>query len=91
MKEKVTFLFGSGADTDAYEDLSSGQEFAKDLLQNKFSKEINNITGIDASQFQLIYPTSSKIYIQTITKYEKDAKDIFGEEVHYSQGSGHKL
>lgn len=81
MKEKVTFLFGSGADTDAYEDLSSGQEFAKDLLQNKFSKEINNITGIDASQFQLIYPTSSKIYIQTITKYEKDAKDIFGEEV----------
>ena len=76
MKEKVTFLFGSGADTDAYEDLSSGQEFAKDLLQNKFSKEINNITGIDASQFQLIYPTSSKIYIQTITKYEKDATDI---------------
>lgn len=81
MKEKITFLFGSGADTDAYEDLSSGQEFAKDLLQNKFSKEINNITGIDASKFQLIYPTSSKIYIQTITKYEKDAKDIFGEEV----------
>lgn len=77
MKEKVTFLFGSGADSDAYEGLSSGQSFAEDLLQNKFSKEIKNITGIDASRFQLIYPRSRKIYIQTIVKHEEYARKVF--------------
>ncbi len=32
---KVSFLFGSGADTSACEDLMSGQEFAKSLIENE--------------------------------------------------------
>lgn len=77
---KVSFLFGSGADTDACKNLKSGQAFAEALLKNRYSKEIKAITGIDASHFQLLYSRSKKIYIQTILEYEEKAIDVFGKE-----------
>lgn len=77
---KVSFLFGSGADTDACADLGSGQVFAEALLQNSYKKEIKAITGINTSYFQLLYPRSKKIYIQTILEYEEKAIDVFGKE-----------
>lgn len=57
---KSTFLFGSGADTDASDKLKSGQSFAEALLQNRYSRQIKSITEIDAAHFQLIYSGSKK-------------------------------
>ena len=90
---KVTFLFGSGADTDANEKLKSGQSFAEALLQNRYSHQIKSITGFDASHFQLIYPGSKKVFIQTILAQREKAQKLFGTEIVddidcYSYGKG---
>lgn len=78
---KVTFLFGSGADTDASDKLKSGQSFAEALLQNRYSHQIKSITGFDASHFQLIYPGSQKVFIQTILAQREKAQKLFGTEI----------
>lgn len=78
---KVTFLFGSGADTDASDKLKSGQSFAEALLQNRYSHQIKSITGFDASHFQLIYPRSKKVFIQTILAQREKAQKLFGTEI----------
>lgn len=77
----ATFLFGSGADTNALPRLKSGQSFASAVIQNKFNREIRNITGIDSSHFQLIYPTSRKVYIQTVIENEEKARHILGDDL----------
>ena len=81
MASKITFLFGSGADTDACKSLMSGQGFSEGLLTNKYKKEINAITGIDAAHFQLLYPTSTKVFVQTIAEHEEDARKVLGNSV----------
>ena len=78
---KITFLFGSGADTDACCDLMSGQAFSAELLKNSFSKEIENITGINASYFRLLYPRSTKIFIQTIVSNKNRSRELFGDDI----------
>lgn len=78
---KVTFLFGSGADTDASDKLKSGQSFAEAFLQNRYSHQIKSITGFDASHFQLIYPRSKKVFIQTILAQREKAQKLFGTEI----------
>ena len=60
----VSFLFGSGADTDACSSLPSGNSFAEALITNKYNKEVEELLKINASHFKMLYPTSSKIYIQ---------------------------
>ena len=81
MVSKITFLFGSGADTDACKSLMSGQGFSEGLLTNKYKKEIDAITGIDATHFQLLYPTSTRTFVQTIAENQTEARKIFGEGV----------
>lgn len=78
---KSTFLFGSGADTDASDKLKSGQSFAEALLQNRYSRQIKSITEIDAAHFQLIYSGSKKIYIQTIVVHKDKARRLFGSKI----------
>ena len=75
------FLFGSGADTDAIDSLDSGNAFAEILILNKFSKEIKQITNIKAEKYKIIYPTSKKIYVQTIMNYYDKNTDTFSSEV----------
>ncbi len=81
MQKKVTFLFGSGADTDACEKMPSGRGFSKVLLKNKYGDEIRKITGINASHFRLLYPNSRKIYFQTIVSHEREARKTFNNEI----------
>lgn len=76
----VTFLFGSGADTDACSSLKSGADFAKALIQDSYGKECNSMLGQDQTRFQLIYPASKKVFLQTICTYEEKAKKNIGEE-----------
>lgn len=70
----VSFLFGSGADTDACSSLPSGNSFAEALITNKYNKEVEELLKINASHFKMLYPTSSKIYIQTIYHNQEKAK-----------------
>ena len=77
----LTFLFGSGADTDANENLKSGQGFAKILLENHYSEWIKTTTEIEASNYKLLYPKSKKIYLQTIYENLEEARKVFDENV----------
>lgn len=74
---KTTFLFGSGADTCVSNKLKSGEEFSKELIQGNYKKERGYLLGNDVSRYNLVYPTSVKVFIQTIASYEKDAEKIF--------------
>lgn len=76
----VSFLFGSGADTEANERLVSGQGFAEGLLQNKYREEIKNITGIDTINYKLLYSNSTKIFVQTIAEHQEDAEKALGDK-----------
>lgn len=78
---KVVFLFGSGADTDACDKLGSGAQFSKSLLTNSYKKEIKNLVHWDTFHFQLISPNSTKVFIQTIVNHSEKAENIFGKEI----------
>lgn len=71
-----TFLFGSGADTDACSKLKSGQSFSEALLLAKYKREVSSLLGSDFSSFQLVYPNSTKVFVQTVNTYAKEAKGI---------------
>ena len=75
----ITFLFGSGADTDACRNLPSGNAFAENIITEKYNKEIKELLNIDTSRFKFLYPQSTKIYIQTIYHNEEEAREILGE------------
>lgn len=81
MEKKVTFLFGSGADTNACEKLKSGATFAADIISNKYNSIIESLLGEKLGNFKLIYPSSKKIYIETILSNEKKSIELFGEEL----------
>lgn len=70
----VTFLFGSGADTNANNKLKSGASFAESLLTNRCAKDIKIISDV-LSQASLIYSNSKKVYIQTISEYSNEARE----------------
>lgn len=90
---QVTFLFGSGADTDADEKLKSGADFAKSLLTNKYSKQIKEILGENQSSFSLVHPNSRKVFIQTVYDYQYEAaksgieKKYIDYCIAYTQGT----
>ena len=81
MEKKVTFLFGSGADTDACKKLKSGATFAADIISNKYNSIIESLLGEKLGNFKLIYPSSKKIYIETILSNEEKSIELFGEEL----------
>ena len=77
----IMFLFGSGADTQAYNSLKSGSGFAEAVVCNRYNSQIKSITGLEASHFKMIYPQSTKIYVQTIYNNQEKAKKELGEDV----------
>ena len=77
----IMFLFGSGADTQACNSLKSGSGFAEAVVCNRYNSQIKSITGLEASHFKMIYPQSTKIYIQTIYNNQEKAKKVLGEDV----------
>ena len=78
---KVSFLFGSGADTDACSLLKSGQSFSKALLDNSYKDKIKTLTNIETSHFRLLYPTSTKVFVQTIINHMDIARGVFGQNL----------
>lgn len=67
------FLFGSGADTDCCKELKSGQSFSEALLSDKYDSELKSLLGDDACNFKLLYPASTKVFIQTVVTFEEKA------------------
>ncbi len=80
MEKSVSFLFGSGADTAACKKLKSGDSFAEALLLGKYGKERKELLGEDFAEYQLIYPQSSKVFIQSIVENKEEAQKIFPEK-----------
>ena len=77
----IAFLFGSGADTDACPSLPSGNFFADALITGKYNEEVKKLLQIDTSHYKILYPTSSKMYIQTIYHNQEKAKSVLGPNV----------
>lgn len=76
------FLFGSGADTDCCKELKSGQSFSEALLSDKYDRELKSLLGDDVCNFKLLYPASTKVFIQTVVTFEEKAlKALNGEDV----------
>lgn len=76
----ISFLFGSGADTCANEKLQSGASFSKALLTDGCKKERKSILGETKADYRLVYPTSRKVFIQSIVANEKEARTIFDRQ-----------
>lgn len=77
---KITFLFGSGADTQACDKLVSGNAFARALIHNQYKNEVQALLNTDTSHFKFIYPQSKKIFIQTIYSNQEKAKNVLGND-----------
>ena len=78
---KTLFFFGSGADSNYCDKLKSGQEFASALLLGKFKEEAEKLNGEEFKTYKLIYPTSTKVYLQTIASYPEDARNVIDGEI----------
>lgn len=77
---RITFLFGSGADTDACLSLPSGNAFAETFISKKHRKEVKQLLNVDTAAFKMLYPTSSKMYIQTIYHHSKRGGQRFSKQ-----------
>lgn len=71
---KPVFLFGSGADSSVSDSLKSGSSFARALLMETHKKEVDSLLGEDYKDYKIIYPTSTKVFIQTVVTYRKEAQ-----------------
>lgn len=78
--EKITFLFGSGADTCYSKNMKSGKEFNEALLTNKYKEQRKAILGDDFINAQFLHPNSRKIYAQTIFQNQDKAREVFKNE-----------
>jgi hypothetical protein len=76
--EMVTFLFGAGADV-GY-GLHEGTSFISPLLLDGYKKERKQLLGENVGTYKLIYPQSTKVYLQTVFSYKNEAKNIFSEK-----------
>lgn len=94
----ITFLFGSGADSDFNENLKSGNSFAELLIKNKYSEQIKSITenAID-KDIQLIHHSSTKVFLKTVETHSDlmREKDFFDNKdidtcLSYIRKSQHK-
>ena len=78
---KPLFFFGSGADTDYCNKLQSGQSFVKALLISKYKAEAEKLNGDEFKSYKLIYPTSTKVYLQTIATHSNEARKVIDESI----------
>lgn len=78
---KSLFFFGSGADSDFCDRLKSGQSFASTLLLGSYKAESEMLNGEEFKSYRLIYPSSAKIYLQTISSYPDEARKVIDKSV----------
>lgn len=77
----ITFLFGSGADTDCCKDMPSGGEFSRILISDSYKDARNKLLGKNSSQCKVLHHNSTKIYFQTIYEKREAAKEAFEEDI----------
>lgn len=75
---EVTFFFGAGAEIDY--GLKGGESFNSALLRCEYKKECSAMLGEEYKRYALIYPTSTKVYLQTIDKDREKAKSKLSVE-----------
>lgn len=75
---KTTFLFGAGADS-VY-GICKGISFIEPLLCGQYEKERKSLLGDTKGSYQLLYPQSKKIYLQTIASHPNKAENALGKE-----------
>lgn len=79
--EKVTFLFGAGADMDAYERMPEGKSFAKVLLHSSNYDNRKSLLGESCARYNLVNHNSINVFLQTIDENRVEAEEIFGNEM----------
>lgn len=79
--EKVTFLFGAGADMDAYERMPEGKSFAKVLLHSSNYDNRKSLLGESCARYKLVNHNSINVFLQTIDENRVEAERIFGNEM----------
>ena len=79
-KMKLTILFGSGADSCFNSNLKSGESFAEALLTDKYRKERKTLLGDEFANYQLVYPTSTKVFLQTVYSCQKEAEKYLNKQ-----------
>jgi len=75
---RVAFFFGAGAEI-AY-GLEGGDSFNGALLRNDYSFECSSMLGDVYKEYPLIHSASTKVYLQTINKNRKEAKENLRKE-----------
>lgn len=77
MNNKVSFLFGAGADS--LYGICTGNTFASSLIKNAYLNERKQLLGDDIANCSLIHKQSRKIYLQTIESNKELACTVFDE------------
>ena len=78
---KPLFFLGSGADSDFCDQLKSGQSFASALLLSRYKAESEMLNGDEFKSYRFIYPSSTKVYLQTISTHPDEARKVIDESV----------
>lgn len=76
---QVSFLFGAGADNQY--GVGVGEMFIEQLLCSKYGKQRESLLDGESGKWNLIYPKSQKVFLQTICENIELAKKIFTEKV----------
>ena len=77
--DRITFLFGSGADSCCAQELRSGADFSKSILRNAYKDIIVKVAGEEYANYSLVYRSSTKVYIQTICDNPEEARKALGD------------
>lgn len=80
MRNMITFLFGSGADTDYNDRLKSGTSFSKSLLLDENLSERKKLLGEEFAQYKFIYPNSTKVFLQSVASNAELAKKMLSPD-----------
>lgn len=89
----ITFLFGSGADSDYNARLKSGASFARVLLLDMYAKERRQLVGENYANYKLIHPNSTKVFLQSVASNKELARKMLENEdvdkcmSYYEKGS----
>ena len=76
----ITFLFGSGADSDYCRSLPSGAAFSSALLTDQYKKQRQCISPGRSNHHSLVRPNSINVFLKTIEAYQSKAEEVLGKE-----------
>ena len=77
---KITFLFGSGADSDYCNRLPSGAAFSSALLTDRYKKQRQCISPGKSNHHSLVRSNSVNVFLKTIEAYPNKATEALGSD-----------